>query len=106
RRTAWPHRAADAHGDGRRGHRMNSRRELLSLLGGAAAWLLAARAQQREQVRRIGALMSSSSDGSQGQARVMAFVQGLQEAGWIIGRNVRIETRWGAGDGERYRKYT
>jgi ABC-type uncharacterized transport system substrate-binding protein len=81
------------------------RREVISLLGGATAWPLAARAQQREQVRRIGALMSSSSDDPQGQARVMAFVQGLQEAGWIIGRNVRIETRWGAGDGERYRKY-
>jgi len=81
------------------------RRAFIALLSGGAAWPLAVRAQQREQVRRIGALMSSSSDDPQGQARVMAFVQGLQEAGWIIGRNVRIETRWGAGDGERYRKY-
>jgi putative ABC transport system substrate-binding protein len=81
------------------------RRELLVVLGGAAAWPLAARAQQREKMRRIGVLMNLSPDDAEGQARLAAFLQGLQEAGWAVGRNVRIELRWGAGDTERYRSH-
>ena len=81
------------------------RREFISLLGGAAASLpLAARAQQ-ERMRRIGVLMSVAADGPQGQARVAAFVNGLQQLGWTDGRNVRIDQRWGAGDAERTRQY-
>src|SRR5258708_39501945 len=82
------------------------RREFITLLGGAAAaWPLAARAQQGERVRRIGALMSQAADDPEGQPRLLALAQGLQESGWTVGRNVRIDTRWGAGDAERYRKY-
>jgi len=82
------------------------RREFLAALGGVAvAWPLAARAQQREKMRRIGVLMNLSPDDAEGQARLAAFLQGLQEAGWAVGRNVRIELRWGAGDTERYRSH-
>jgi ABC-type uncharacterized transport system substrate-binding protein len=82
------------------------RREFIALLGGAAAaWPLAARAQQNERVRRIGVLMNTLSDEPEAQARVAAFVQGLQEAGWAVGRNLRIETRWGGGDNARVRRY-
>lgn len=71
----------------------------------AAIWPLAARAQQGERVRHIGVLMSLAADDKEGQARLAAFLQGLQELGWIDGRNVRVDTRWGVGDGERARKY-
>jgi ABC-type uncharacterized transport system substrate-binding protein len=82
------------------------RREFITLLGGAAAtWPVASRAQQPERVRRIGVLMSLAADDKEGQARLVAFLHGLQELGWIDGRNVRFDTRWGAGDGERARKY-
>jgi len=81
------------------------RREFITLLGGAAAsWPLAARAQQREGVRRIGVLMNLSPDDAEGQARLAAFLQGLQEAGWAVGRNVRIDLRWGASDPDRFRR--
>ena len=80
------------------------RREFIGLLGGAAAWPLVARAQQAERVRRIGVLMGIAND-PEGQARVAAFVQRLQELGWTDGRNVRIDTRWGSGDAERIRRY-
>jgi putative ABC transport system substrate-binding protein len=74
-------------------------------LGGAsAAWPLAARAQQPERVRKIGVLMHATSDEPESQARIVAFAQGLQEAGWSVGRNVRIETRWSTGDASRLRK--
>ena len=56
-------------------------------------------------MRRIGVLMSQSADDVEGQARITAFTQGLQELGWAIGRNVRIDYRWGAGDTERFRRY-
>jgi putative ABC transport system substrate-binding protein len=70
------------------------RRELLASLGGAAAaWPLAARAQQRERMRRIGVLMNVAADDAEGQARLAAFLQGLQETGWAVGRNVRIDLR-------------
>jgi putative tryptophan/tyrosine transport system substrate-binding protein len=82
------------------------RREFITLLGGAAAaWPLAARAQQRERMRRIGVLMNLAADDPEGQARLTAFAQGLQEFGWSEGRNVRIEYRWSAGQAERARKY-
>jgi putative ABC transport system substrate-binding protein len=81
------------------------RREVITLLGGAASWPLAARAQQGERLRRIGVLMNASSDDADGQARVVAFVQALQELGWTDRRNARIDIRWGAGDAERYRRY-
>jgi ABC-type uncharacterized transport system substrate-binding protein len=83
------------------------RRQFLTLLGGAAAaWPLAARAQQGERVRRIGVLMALAADDPEGQARLTAFAQGLQELGWSVGRNVRIDYRWAAGDTNRYRSYT
>src|SRR5215510_14667428 len=81
------------------------RREFITLLGGAAAWPLAARAQQRERVRRIGVLMSASADDPDALAWISAFAQGLQERGWSVGSNVRIDYRWGAGDLDRFRKY-
>jgi putative ABC transport system substrate-binding protein len=82
------------------------RREFIALLGGTAvAWPLAAGAQQVEPMRRIGVLMSTAADDPEGQARIAAFQQGLQQFGWAIGRNVRIESRWPAGDSERTRRY-
>jgi len=81
------------------------RRNFIALLGSTAvAWPLAARAQQGEHVRRIGVLMSLAADDKQGQARLAAFLQGLQELGWTDGRNVRIDIRWGAGDAGRNRR--
>jgi putative ABC transport system substrate-binding protein len=71
-----------------------NRREFITLLGGAAAWPLAARAQQAERVRRIGVLIPYSADDLEGQARIGAFQQELQQLGWAIGRNVRVDTRW------------
>ena len=81
------------------------RREFISLLGGATAWPLAARAQQDGRMRRVGVLMHLAADDPEGQARIAAFTQGLQELRWTIGRNVRIDYRWAAGDAERGRKY-
>ena len=79
------------------------RREFIALLGGAAAaWPLVARAQQ--SVRRIGVLFPGAADDQGGQARLTAFLQGLQSLGWTDGRNVRIEYRWGGSDAERLRK--
>jgi putative ABC transport system substrate-binding protein len=85
---------------------MIKRREFITLLGGAAAaWPLAARAQQPERMRRIGVFMPLAADDKQAQARLAAFLQGLQELGWTDGRNVRIDYRWAAGDAERIRRY-
>jgi len=82
------------------------RRAVITLLGGAAAaWPLAARAQQRERVRRVAVLMPFTADDPEGQARLLAFAQGLQQTGWAVGSNLRIDTRWGAGDADRARKY-
>jgi ABC-type uncharacterized transport system substrate-binding protein len=81
------------------------RRKFITLLGGAAAWPVAARAQQPERIRRIGVLMNARSDDADGQARVIAFVQAMQELGWTNGRNARIDIRWGGGDAERYSRY-
>jgi putative ABC transport system substrate-binding protein len=82
-----------------------NRREFITLVGGAAAWPLEARAQQRDRVRRVGVLMPFTADDQEGQARLLAFAQGLQQMGWAIGSNLRIDARWGAGDAERNRKY-
>src|SRR5215468_10753485 len=84
---------------------MMMRREFITLLGGVAAWPLAARAQQRERMRRIGIIVPASSDDEEYQGRVGALLQGLQELGWIIGRNIRIDTRWTKGDANDARKY-
>jgi ABC-type uncharacterized transport system substrate-binding protein len=81
------------------------RREFIAVLGGAAAWPLAARAQQRERMRRIGMLMTYAADDPAGQARLLAFAQELAQSGWIDGRNVRIDVRWGGVDAERIRSY-
>src|SRR6266852_6725568 len=82
------------------------RREFISLLGGAAAaWPLAARAQQGDRMRRIGVLMNTSADDREGQARIAAFHQGLQEWGWTLGRNARVDVRWGAIDADNSRRY-
>jgi putative ABC transport system substrate-binding protein len=77
------------------------RRELLAALGGAAvAWPLAARAQQGERVRRIGVLMNRAANDLDGQGRLAAFQQALQQLGWSDGRNMRIDVRWGENDAE------
>jgi putative tryptophan/tyrosine transport system substrate-binding protein len=81
------------------------RRKFISLIGGAAAWPLAARAQQRERVWRIGVLLPFAEDHPVGQARVAAFVQGLRQLGWTDGHNVRIDYRWSAGDSDNIRKF-
>src|SRR6516225_3027341 len=82
------------------------RREFITLIGGAAAvWPLAAKAQQSERVRRIGVLMNRTADNPEGQDRLAAFHQGLQELGWGIGRNVRIDTRWSEDNADRSAKY-
>jgi putative ABC transport system substrate-binding protein len=79
------------------------RRQFIAAVGGAAAWPLAAGAQQPQRVRRIGVFMPGVADDPEYEARNAAFLQGLGELGWIVGRNVRIDYRWGAGDVERYR---
>ena len=81
------------------------RRQFITLLGGTAAWPVAAWAQQRDQMRRIGVLMSTAADDPEGQGRIAAFHQGLQRLGWTIGHNVRIDSRWPAGDPEHFRTY-
>ena len=81
------------------------RREFITLLGGAAAWPLAARAQQGERVRRIGVLLPAASDDAEFQARVGAFLQGLGEVGWTIGRNVRIDMRWATAKADDIRRH-
>jgi len=82
------------------------RRKFITLLGGAAAtWPLAARGQQGERVRRIGVLINMAADDPEGHARITAFAQGLQEAGWTTGRNVRIDYRWGGAGADAMAKY-
>jgi len=80
------------------------RRAFISLLGGAIALPLAARAQS-ESMRRIGVLMNTSADDPEGRSRIAAFLDGLRQLGWTDGRNVRIDTRWPAGDADLVRKY-
>src|SRR5262249_47677714 len=95
RRGARPDHPANAARSRRRGDRMN-RREFITLLAGATALPLTANAQQR--VRRVAVLMSTTPDEPESQARITALAQGLQEAGWLVGSNVRIDVRWSGGD--------
>jgi putative tryptophan/tyrosine transport system substrate-binding protein len=82
------------------------RRDFIKLIGGgAAAWPLAAGAQQPERMRRIGALMYLAADDPESPAYVAAFARGLEELGWIEGRNIQIDYRWGGGELDRIRKY-
>jgi putative tryptophan/tyrosine transport system substrate-binding protein len=81
------------------------RREVIALLGGAAAWPLAAHAQQPERTRRIGVLLQTAEGDPQARIEVAAFLRGLQELGWSEGHNLRIDTRWGGGDADRIRQY-
>src|SRR5262249_17478193 len=97
-----PHHSADAARPRRRGDRVK-RRAFIALLGGAAAWPLAARAQQPQRVRRIGGFMPGGAADVEFQAFNATFPHRLPQMGRSLGRNVRIEYRWGAGDTERYR---
>ena len=81
------------------------RRQFITLLGGAAAWPLAARAQQGERMRRVGVFTNLAADDPESQARIGAFLQGLQQSGWTIGSNVRLDYRWGTTDYARYQQY-
>src|SRR5260370_321413 len=81
------------------------RRELITLLGGTAAWPLAARGQQRERMRRIGVLMRWSESDPQFRSWIDAFVQGLAQLGWADGHNVQINVRWASGDVGRMRAF-
>jgi hypothetical protein len=82
------------------------RREFITLLGGAAAaWPLAARAQQGERVRRIGVLVGTAADDAIGQARIAAFLQALGQLDWMVGRNVRMDFHWAAADADHARGY-
>src|SRR5262249_51449634 len=93
----------------RRGDRMNGRamkrREFITLIGGAAAWPLAARAQQGERVRHLAAMMGgrNADTDPEGRTWFAAFRQGVQELGWIEGRSFRADYRWPAGEPERTR---
>jgi putative ABC transport system substrate-binding protein len=83
---------------------MRTRRNFVTLLGGTAAWPLAARAQQPERMRRIGVLMHLNAHDQEGHDRFSAFREDLQQLGWIDGRNMQIDIRWGGNDADR-RKY-
>jgi putative ABC transport system substrate-binding protein len=82
------------------------RRGFIALLGGAAvSWPLAARAQKGERMRRVGVFTNLAADDPESQARIGAFLQGLQQSGWTIGSNVRLDYRWGTTDYARYQQY-
>jgi ABC-type uncharacterized transport system substrate-binding protein len=81
------------------------RRKFIALLGGAAAWPLVARAQQGGRLRRIGVLTPFTADDAEGHARLTAFAQGLQQLGWTVGQNIRIDYRWGDGKPDTMRKF-
>ena len=82
------------------------RREFIALIGGVTGWPLTLHAQQPPaKVRRVGVLMSMVEADPRGLESITAFAQGLAELGWIVGRDVRIEYRWGAGDLDRFRRY-
>ena len=82
------------------------RREFITLIGGAAAaWPFAVRAQQPERMRRIGILLPATADDAEFQAWVGSFLQGLQQSGWIIGRNVQIDTRWATANAVAIRRH-
>src|ERR1700688_1565851 len=82
------------------------RRQFIATIGGAAiAWPLAVRAQQPDRVRRIGVLSNVGEGDPVGRARLKAFTQRLSELGWIEGRNMKVDMRYGAGDAEQYQRY-
>jgi putative ABC transport system substrate-binding protein len=81
------------------------RRKFITLLGATAAWPLATRAQQPERMRHIGVLLPATADDAVFQDRVGAFLQGLQQSGWSIGRNVRIDTRWATANAVEIRRH-
>ena len=81
------------------------RRTFITLLGGAAAWPVTVRTQERERVRRIGVLLPAAADDAEYQARLASFHQGLELLGWTIGRNVRIDTRWATTDAAEIRRH-
>jgi putative tryptophan/tyrosine transport system substrate-binding protein len=81
------------------------RREFIAGLGGAAAWPLAARAQQRELVRRIGLLLPQAENDPTLNALISGFIRGLEVLGWIDGRNLRIDLRWGGGNSDQIRMF-
>src|SRR5688572_15672331 len=78
------------------------RREFITLLGSAAVLPLAARAQ--EKARSVGVLMHTAADEPESQTRLAAFLQGMQAAGWEVGRNLRVDTAWSTGDVPRLRR--
>jgi putative ABC transport system substrate-binding protein len=83
-----------------------NRRDFITLLGCATAtWPVAARAQQGERMRHVGMLTNLAADDPMATARVVAFAQAMQALGWIVGRNLRIDYRWGQNDPDRLRKY-
>ena len=84
---------------------MRRRDFIKAIAGSATAWPLLARAQQSEQMRRVGVLMNFAADDAAAQARLTVFLQALQQLGWMDGRNVRIDIRWSASEPERIRKY-
>jgi hypothetical protein len=86
-----------------RGRSLMRRREFIAGLGSAAAWPLAARAQQAERIRRIGLLISADENDPSWKPRLSAFTQALADLGWIVGRNVRMDLRWAGGDNNRIR---
>ena len=81
------------------------RRQFITLLGGAAAWPLAAYAQQPQRIPQVGVQMGVAESDPEGQARIAAFRQGLADLGWADGRNLHLEYRWAAGDVDRIRAY-
>jgi putative ABC transport system substrate-binding protein len=81
------------------------RRDFITLLGGAAAWPVAALGQQGERLRRIGVLMAATPDDPEYQSRIRAFQQGLAALGWVDGRNVRIDARWAGTNADDIRKH-
>src|SRR5262249_51007068 len=95
--------AADTACAHRRGDRVMRRREFITLLGAAATWPLAVRAQQSQRVRRIGALQSLAADDLAAKSSIAAFTHRLQELGWAEGRNLHVDYYWAAGDLSRVR---
>src|SRR5262249_33394512 len=95
----------DPQAEGHMASYIRRRKFLATLLGAAAAWPLAARAQQGERMRRIGVLLAATADDPEYQPRIAAFQQGLALLGWTDGRNVRVDTRWAATNADDIRKH-
>ena len=84
---------------------MIGRREFITLLGGAAAWPLAARAQQADRMRRVSLLLGINEDQPETKSRIKAFQKGLRDLGWVEGSNIQIDYRFAASDRDRIRGY-